>query len=117
MKHMDYLNIPIADSHIHIFWAMPLEERLALLDRIMEENNYDTATILTLPINSARKVKSRDFLENLRAFLFNFDLVLPNEINHKALQNLLYLDLRNNPWLEVIDLSVFSSLKKVDITN
>ena len=40
-----------------------------------------------------------------------------DETQIAALQNLLYLDLRNNPWLEVIDLSVFSSLKKVDITN
>ncbi|MBE7064305.1 MAG: choice-of-anchor A family protein [Ruminococcaceae bacterium] len=34
-----------------------------------------------------------------------------------SLQNLLYLDLRNNPWLGDIDLSVFPTLKKVDITN
>jgi len=65
---MKYLDLPISDSHIHIFWAMPLEKRLELLDRIMEKHNYDTATILTLPLNSARKVKSRDYLENLRTF-------------------------------------------------
>ena len=34
-----------------------------------------------------------------------------------SLQNLLYLDLRNNPWLEKVDLSVFPNLKKADITN
>ena len=65
---MSYLNIPTSDAHIHVFWNMLLEEKEKLLGELMEKFNYDTVTILTIPYNSTRLTKCRDFTENLTAF-------------------------------------------------
>lgn len=65
-----YLDIPIEDAHIHVFWNMLLEKREALLLELMEKFNYDSVTILSIPFNAHRKSRCRDFLENLVAFYF-----------------------------------------------
>lgn len=65
---MKYLDIPTSDSHIHLFWNMSLEKREQQLYRLMNELNYDTVTILTIPYNATRLTKCRDFTENLTAF-------------------------------------------------
>lgn len=92
---MEYKNLPISDSHIHIFWDMSLEERLELLKKIMKKHNYDTATILTIPLNSARKVKSRDYLENLKAFYVKSKM--PEKIYTFAGFSHYYDDSKNTP--------------------
>ncbi|MBQ5747058.1 MAG: amidohydrolase family protein, partial [Clostridia bacterium] len=61
-------NIPTSDAHIHIFWNMLLAEREKQLAKLMDKFNYDTVTILTIPYNSTRLTKCRDFTENLAAF-------------------------------------------------
>ncbi len=52
-------------------------------------------------------------LENLRAFLFNFDLVLPNEINHKALQDLLY-KIKDKPYFDIVSKTMLRSMQKAE---
>jgi len=92
---MNYKNIPISDAHIHVFWDKPLKERLELLKSIMEKHNYDTATILAIPLNSARKVKSRDYLENLKAFYIKSQM--PEKIYAFSGFSHYYDDTKNTP--------------------
>ena len=61
-------NIPISNAHIHTFWNMPLSEREALLKDLMEKLGYDTVTTLSIPYNTQRITRCRDFTENLIAF-------------------------------------------------
>lgn len=64
---MEYLNLPIADSHIHLDWNMPLEDRIKLLEKVIEKNNYDTVTVCPVPFVHDRITKCRDFTVNLCA--------------------------------------------------
>jgi len=52
-------------------------------------------------------------LENLRAFLFNFNLVLPNEINHKALQDLLH-KIKDEPYFEIVSKTMLRAMQKAE---
>ena len=52
-------------------------------------------------------------LENLRAFLFNFDLVLPNEINHKALQDLLN-KIKDKPYFDIVSKTMLRAMQKAE---
>lgn len=65
---MNFVPVPISDSHIHIFWNMPLAEREVLLRRLMDRFGYDTVTLLAIPYSTTRLSKCRDFTENLNAF-------------------------------------------------
>ena len=49
---MSFADLPISDSHIHIFWDIPLAEREKLLREVMEELGYDTVTVLTIPYSA-----------------------------------------------------------------
>lgn len=64
---MEYLNIPIADSHIHLDWNMPLSKRIEQLKKIIEKNNYDSVTICPVPYVHDRITHCRDFTVNLCA--------------------------------------------------
>lgn len=75
---MKYKDIPISDSHIHIFWNMLLEKKEALLKELIEKFNYDTVTILSIPFSAARLSKCRDFLENLGTFYFK--CIMPEKV-------------------------------------
>lgn len=61
-------SIPISNAHIHTFWNTPLEKRETLLKELMEKLNYDTVTTLSIPYNTQRITRCRDFTENLIAF-------------------------------------------------
>ena len=71
---MPFADLPISDSHIHIFWDIPLAEREKLLREVMEELGYDTVTVLTIPYSASRLSKCRDFTENLNAFYLKHKL-------------------------------------------
>ena len=64
---MKYIDVPIADSHIHLDWNMPLYDRIELLKKIIEKNNYDTVTICPVPFVHDRITICRDFTVNLCA--------------------------------------------------
>jgi len=65
---MEYLNIPISDSHIHLDWNMTIDKKMNLLEKIIEKNNYDTVTVCPVPYVSDRITHCRDFTTNLTAF-------------------------------------------------
>lgn len=64
---MKYFDLPIADSHIHLDWNMPLSERIELLKKVIEKNNYDTVTVCPVPFVHDRITTCRDFTVNLCA--------------------------------------------------
>lgn len=65
---MKYRDLPIADSHIHIDWNMPLRDKMELLEKIIEKNNYDTVTICPVPYVHDRITHCFDLTTNLSAF-------------------------------------------------
>lgn len=92
---MEYKNIPISDSHIHVFWNMPLRDKTELLNKIIEKNNYDTVTVLCIPVCSSRLVKSRNFLENLTGFYLKRQM--PEKVYAFAGLSHYYNDEKNTP--------------------
>ncbi|MDO4618409.1 MAG: ribonuclease R [Clostridia bacterium] len=52
-------------------------------------------------------------LENLRIFLFNFNLTLPKEITHHALKNLLS-KIKDKPYYDIISKTMLRSMQKAD---
>jgi len=65
---MKYLDIPILDGHLHVFWTLPIKERAERFFSLMDELKYDTVTILDIPYSTTKKSKCRDFTENLSTF-------------------------------------------------
>ena len=92
---MSYLNIPTSDGHIHVFWNMLLEQKEKLLQELMENFSYDTVTILTIPYNSTRLTKCRDFTENLTAFYLKSKM--PGKVYAFAGLNHHYEEEKNTP--------------------
>ena len=46
---MSYFNMPICDSHIHVFWGVPIEERVQMIETYMSKNNIESLVIHSIP--------------------------------------------------------------------
>lgn len=74
---------------------MLLEDKVELLKRHIEKHNYDTVTVLCLPVCSSRLLKSRNYLENLTGFYLKSKM--PDKVYAFAGFSHYYDDSKNTP--------------------
>lgn len=76
---MQFRNLQISDAHTHFSWLFPpIEERAKHFKNIMEEFNYDTATVLSTPYGINHRPRCLDLTNNLS--IFYLKSLMPDKI-------------------------------------
>ena len=71
---MSYLNIPISDSHIHVFWDVPVNEKFNIINEYIEKNSYDSIIVHAIPHATVNLDLRNSILDNLYCLYYKTQL-------------------------------------------